>query len=189
MKFLISLVLCVTCIVESYAQIIQNDPSTWPKPVLLNMNDSGFYNTKEKLYSYYEWKEEWRKENLPNLYLKGDQYEQVRKLFLPFYSFEEAWKHEERFVSLDSLHKLDVKDFSWIKTKLEQNKEGSSCLYLQDLFYDIYLVKLDSNNSGVFLHKMDCRDSILDDDDQTNYEIERQGDTLIHFKFPAQKKH
>jgi len=78
-----------------------------------------------------------------------------------------------------------MKNYSWIKQKLEENKEGSPCLYLQDFFYDIYVVKEDSNNSGALLYKMNCWNSILDDDDATEYEIERQGDTLIKFEFPV----
>lgn len=183
-KFSIALFLWMVCFTVCYPQINEGNPSAWPKPTLKNMGDSGFYNTKEKLLTYYKWKENWRKENLPNLYFKDDQYEQIRKLFSPYYSFEEAGNQKGSFISLDSLHKLDMKDYSWIKHKLEPNKDGSPCLYLQDFFYDIYLVKIDSKNSGALLYKMDCWNSILDNDDATKYEIERQGDTLIKFKFP-----
>lgn len=171
---------------SSYSQVNNNDISTWPEPTILNISDSGFYNTKDKILRYFKWKAKWSNENLPNFYFKEDEYYQVRELLLPYYSFEEAEKQVE-IISLDSLHKLDIKKFLWIKQRLEENKEGSPCFYLENYFNDIYLVKIDSNNFEASLHKMECLNNILDNDDETQYKIERQGDSLIIIKFLNEK--
>lgn len=168
-----------------YSQIdFTKDPSSWPNPFDFSSKeriDAGY--SYDKVIIYLEWKEKWRMEILPNLYIMDDQYEQVRKLFLPFYSFEEAWKQEGQFISLDSLNKLDVKGYSWMKQKLQQDQSDSPCLYLKDFFYNLYLVKINSKKSGALLLKLDCSDSILDDDEAEEYEIKRQGDSLIIIKF------
>ncbi|NJN27967.1 MAG: hypothetical protein HC819_19340 [Cyclobacteriaceae bacterium] len=182
--FLLTLFLFLAGFVENCAQIKESDPSTWPEPTSENIRDTNFYNTKKKLLAYYSRKEDWRKENLPDLYIMHDQLDKLKDQFRPFDSIGVMLNEKGKHITINSLSKIDVKDYSWIKQKLDSNQKDSPCLYLKDFFYNTYLVKMDSNETGATLPTIDCRESTLDDDDQTEYEIERQGDTLIILKFP-----
>lgn len=190
LKNLLVALVILTSYHTCYSQIdFTKDPSYWPNPFDFSLKeriDTGY--THEKVIIYLEWREKWRMENLPNLYLRYDQLEKISSLFKPFYKIEPTKNQKEKSISLDSLHKIDAKDYSWMKQKLDEDQSGSPCIFLYDFFYDIYLVKIGSNGLGAFLIKIDCRESILDDDEATEYDIEKQGDTLIIIKFPGDEK-
>ena len=171
-----------------YSQIdFSKDPSSWPNPFDLTLNeriDAGY--THDKVITYLKWREKWRMKNLPNLYLKYDQLEKVRELVKHPYKLELKKNHKRKYVLLDSLDKMDVKDYSWMKQKLDNDPSDSPCRYLEDHYYNIYLVKLDSSSWSALLQNVNCAHADpLADDDLTDYEVEKQGDTLIIIKYPV----
>ena len=157
-------------------QVRENDPSTWPKPSMENSSKNGFYDSKEKLLSYYKWLEKYRAENLPNLYLLKEDKAEVEKQFKPDFYLEKLAK-KEKHLALDSIKGISIATLK----DLEQYSATSSnpCEIFHELFYEIVFIEVDSVKNEIKLSPYLCSSNDpLAHDELTDYELIKKGDTL-----------
>ena len=184
----------------SYAQVNINDPATWPKPSLDNVRDQGFYNTEQKLQRYYIWKKKWELENLPPLFLNleyfddeeitvkkhGDEEKYIIDIneTLPFILTIEPQKipnSTKQIISRDSISNLSFKDKLWLTDFLKSKNASEICYALDEISSHIYLIIHISETSTITIREViNCVDGFsLADDEVTDYELIRKGDSLI----------
>lgn len=158
-----------------YSQVDNQDPSTWPKPTMENITEDGFFDSKEKLLVYYKWYEKFRAENLPNLYLLKKDKIELEGYLKPNFYLEEIASNRNRTMSFDSLQYITFTSIEDVKKSILNS--SNPCEVLSEMFYEIILI--DSSEAKTNVAKYNCTNTdVLENDDLTQYKVERKGDTL-----------
>lgn len=162
---------------QVYSQEIdfQSHPSNWPNPFTFTIEERiDRKYSKDRIIKYLKFKEEWRKQNLPDLFLNFEEIERVNQFLHSKLFVLEIAKEDTSVVSSDSLKMLDIKPFAWLQNSLKD--QPNPCGYLEDWYYDIYVVQTGNNS----LIKCVCMPmNMLENDFETEYRIGRKGDTIL----------
>ncbi len=174
-------VIFIFLIFQSFCSLSQIDfdkhPSNWPDPFGMSMYeriDTGY--THIRVLDYLKWKQEWRMENLPKLYLFFDE-EKERKL--DRYQYGGGWNYELAYkisgnlvyyiqdrptkmkpgyiklISNDSLSKMDTRDGHWLREYFKENEITwtNRCWELTKICSELFIVIKNPDGDGYMVMK------------------------------------